>query len=470
MLRITGRLFSGKFICRACLQKQHVQKLLSTDSSTPRMCIIGSGPAGFYTAQALLKGDKSLHIDIFDRLPVPFGLVRYGVAPDHPEVKNVINQFTALAEGGRCSFIGGVSIGSDVQVKELLDAYSAVVLSYGAASDKLLNIPGEDLPGLYSARKFVGWYNGLPEDVELNPMLDTDTAVVIGHGNVALDVARILLTPADVLSKTDITSNAVRALKQSKVRRVHVVGRRGPLNIHFSIKELREMLKLPDCRPILHPADFEGFDAMIPDLPRPKKRITELMMKTARGATSSPERERPESSLREWHLDFFHNPIEILSSSSSSNGRVSGVKFEINQIKDIDGKESLVPTGETDVIPCGLVLRSIGYKSVHVDDFIPFDHEQSIIKNEQGRVAGIQGLYCSGWVKRGPRGALLSTLSDSVETAKCMLDDLSSGRIDTTKTNCQEKILSILSKRGETAHSFYSLNSSEMTQSLHRIA
>ncbi|XP_071497702.1 NADPH:adrenodoxin oxidoreductase, mitochondrial-like [Diadema antillarum] len=258
MLRITGRLFSGKFICRACLQKQHVQTLLSTDSSTPRMCIIGSGPAGFYTAQALLKGDKSLHIDIFDRLPVPFGLVRYGVAPDHPEVKNVINQFTALAEGGRCSFIGGVSIGSDVQVKELLDAYSAVVLSYGAASDKLLNIPGEDLPGLYSARKFVGWYNGLPEDVELNPMLDTDTAVVIGHGNVALDVARILLTPADVLSKTDITSNAVRALKQSKVRRVHVVGRRGPLNIHFSIKELREMLKLPDCRPILHPADFEG--------------------------------------------------------------------------------------------------------------------------------------------------------------------------------------------------------------------
>ncbi|XP_054763347.2 NADPH:adrenodoxin oxidoreductase, mitochondrial-like [Lytechinus pictus] len=255
-------------VCQSCLhQTRHPVRLRSSQaSSNPRVCIIGSGPAGFYTAQSLLKGDKSLHVDIYDRLPVPFGLVRYGVAPDHPDVKNVINQFTTLATAGRCSFIGGVSIGKDVQVKELLEAYSAVVLSYGAEGDKMLNVPGEDLPGFYSARKFVGWYNGLPEHSHLDPMLDTDTAVVIGHGNVALDVARILLTPIDILKKTDITASAIEALTRSRVKRVHVVGRRGPLNISFTIKELREMIKLPDCRTVIDPSHFEGIESAIPGM------------------------------------------------------------------------------------------------------------------------------------------------------------------------------------------------------------
>ncbi|XP_790150.2 NADPH:adrenodoxin oxidoreductase, mitochondrial [Strongylocentrotus purpuratus] len=454
---VLRRYLSSRLICPACVhQTSHPARLLSSQSaSTPRVCIIGSGPAGFYTAQSLLKGDKSLHVDIYDRLPVPFGLVRYGVAPDHPDVKNVINQFTTLATAGRCNFIGGVSIGKDIQVKELLDAYSAVVLSYGAESDKMLNVPGEDLPGFYSARKFVGWYNGLPEHSTLDPMMDTDTAVVIGHGNVALDVARILLTPLDILKKTDITADAIEALKHSKVKKVHVVGRRGPLNISFTIKELREMIKLPDCRTSINPEHFAGLETIIPELPRPKKRITELLLKSAQSAPSSQEKARQDAASGEWHLDFFRSPSEVLSSSPlGENGRVAGVTFDVCELENVNGEEKLVKTGESETIPCGLVLRSIGYKSVQVDDFIPFDHQKGVVKNELGRVEGIQGLYCSGWVKRGPKGVILSSLNDSIETAKCMLDDINSGAMDTSKPNGQDRVLSLLAERGVTPITF----------------
>uniref|UniRef100_A0A670XXM5 L-amino-acid oxidase n=1 Tax=Pseudonaja textilis TaxID=8673 RepID=A0A670XXM5_PSETE len=195
-------------------------------------------------------------VDIYEKLPVPFGLVRFGVAPDHPEVKNVINTFTQAAHSDRCSFAGNVTVGRDVTVEELQEAYHAVVLCYGAEDNRTLGIPGEELEGVYTARTFVGWYNGLPENRNLKPDLNSETAVILGHGNVALDIARILLSPLEILRKTDITEESFSALASSKVRRIYLIGRRGPLQVAFTIKELREMINLPSVRPFLDPADF----------------------------------------------------------------------------------------------------------------------------------------------------------------------------------------------------------------------
>ncbi|XP_031700110.1 NADPH:adrenodoxin oxidoreductase, mitochondrial-like isoform X1 [Anarrhichthys ocellatus] len=281
------------------------------DDCSTKVCIVGSGPAGFYTAQHLIKARQDVEVDIYERLPVPFGLVRFGVAPDHPEVKNVINTFTQTARQSRCHFYGNVSVGTDVSVEELRHAYHAVILSYGAEGNRSMGVPGEDLAGVHAAKDFVGWYNGLPScrevrligcvrqlvdvdcgvtnvlpphvkcdyershifplsavgsapflslslSVQLRPDLSCETAVILGQGNVALDVARVLLAPLDILKKTDITQPALEALAESQVRRVLIVGRRGPMQVACTIKELREMVNLPNTRPELMAADFEG--------------------------------------------------------------------------------------------------------------------------------------------------------------------------------------------------------------------
>ncbi|KAJ8036831.1 NADPH:adrenodoxin oxidoreductase, mitochondrial [Holothuria leucospilota] len=419
----------------------HLQRLYSSQQQF-RVCVVGSGPAGFYTAQSLVKNNKNITVDILEKLPVPFGLVRYGVAPDHPEVKNVINQFTALAQGGRCQFFGNIDIGNDVTVSELLDMYSAVVLSYGAASDKKLNIPGENLKGVYSARNFVGWYNGLPQDMELNPNLDTETAMVIGQGNVALDVARILLTPIEILKKTDISYHAQEALSRSKVKRVYLVGRRGPLQVSFTIKELREMVKLPGTRPLLQTADFKGLDKVIPGLPRGKKRLIELLYKTANEEPRNAD--RIETTNREWGLKFLRSPLEIIA--DKSGGCVAGVRFAINHIQEKGGQEIALPSGEEEFIKCGIVLKSIGYKSVQLDPIIPFDTAQGVIKNDKGRVDKVRGLYCSGWVKRGPVGVILSSLNDSIETAKTIITDIEDGTL--SEKTSETSLLDLLTSRG----------------------
>uniref|UniRef100_A0A8B9SVZ7 Ferredoxin reductase n=1 Tax=Anas platyrhynchos TaxID=8839 RepID=A0A8B9SVZ7_ANAPL len=236
------------------------RRWLSSRSPAPRVCVVGSGPAGFYTAQHLLKHHDLVQVDIYEKLPVPFGLVRFGVAPDHPEVKNVTKTFGQTARSERCKYYGNVAVGRDVTVAELRQAYHAVVLSYGAEDNRTLGIPGENLPGVYSARAFVGWYNGLPENRDLKPDLSCETALILGHGNVALDIARILLSPLDLLRKTDITECSLAALACSKVKRVWLAGRRGPLQVAFTIKELREMINLPGTQPVLNPADFTGLE------------------------------------------------------------------------------------------------------------------------------------------------------------------------------------------------------------------
>ncbi|XP_063513031.1 NADPH:adrenodoxin oxidoreductase, mitochondrial isoform X2 [Pongo pygmaeus] len=429
----------------------------STQEKTPQICVVGSGPAGFYTAQHLLKHPQA-HVDIYEKQPVPFGLVRFGVAPDHPEVKNVINTFTQTAHSGRCAFWGNVEVGRDVTVPELREAYHAVVLSYGAEDHRALEIPGEELPGVYSARAFVGWYNGLPENQELEPDLSCDTAVILGQGNVALDVARILLTPPEHLEalllcqRTDITKAALGVLRQSRVKTVWLVGRRGPLQVAFTIKELREMIQLPGARPILDPADFLGLQDKIKEVPRPRKRLTELLFRTATEKPGPEEAVRQASASRAWGLRFFRSPQQVLPSPDGR--RAAGVRLAVTRLEGVDEATRAVPTGDIEDLPCGLVLSSIGYKSRPVDPSVPFDSKLGVIPNVEGRVMDVPGLYCSGWVKRGPTGVIATTMTDSFLTGQMLLQDLKAGLLPSGPRPGYAAIQALLSSRGVQPVSF----------------
>ncbi|XP_068769524.1 NADPH:adrenodoxin oxidoreductase, mitochondrial isoform X2 [Struthio camelus] len=402
-----------------------LKRWLSSQGLAPRVCVVGSGPAGFYTAQHILKHHDLARVDIYEKLPVPFGLVRFGVAPDHPEVKNVINTFTHTARSDRCAYYGNVAVGRDVTVGELRQAYHAVVLSYGAEDNRILGIPGENLSGVYSARAFVGWYNGLPENRDLKPDLSCETALILGHGNVALDVARILLSPVDLLRKTDITDSSLAALACSKVKRVWLVGRRGPLQVAFTIKELREMINLPGTRPILDPADFTGLGNAVKDAPRPRKRLTELMIKTA---LEKPGEKMVAAAPREWGLRFQRSPQEVLATADGMRAR--GIRMALTRLQGLGDSAKAVPTGEVEELECGLVLSSIGYRSLPLDPAVPFDSQHGVIPNSSGRVEGVPGLYCSGWVKRGPTGVIITTMNDSFDTAQSVLEDLQAGVLD----------------------------------------
>nr|XP_054312283.1 NADPH:adrenodoxin oxidoreductase, mitochondrial isoform X2 [Pongo pygmaeus] len=423
----------------------------STQEKTPQICVVGSGPAGFYTAQHLLKHPQA-HVDIYEKQPVPFGLVRFGVAPDHPEVKNVINTFTQTAHSGRCAFWGNVEVGRDVTVPELREAYHAVVLSYGAEDHRALEIPGEELPGVYSARAFVGWYNGLPENQELEPDLSCDTAVILGQGNVALDVARILLTPPEHLERTDITKAALGVLRQSRVKTVWLVGRRGPLQVAFTIKELREMIQLPGARPILDPADFLGLQDKIKEVRRPRKRLTELLFRTATEKPGPEEAVRQASASRAWGLRFFRSPQQVLPSPDGR--RAAGVRLAVTRLEGVDEATRAVPTGDIEDLPCGLVLSSIGYKSRPVDPSVPFDSKLGVIPNVEGRVMDVPGLYCSGWVKRGPTGVIATTMTDSFLTGQMLLQDLKAGLLPSGPRPGYAAIQALLSSRGVQPVSF----------------
>eukprot|EP00076_Gallus_gallus_P032085 XP_024997623.1 NADPH:adrenodoxin oxidoreductase, mitochondrial isoform X5 [Gallus gallus] len=424
-----------------------LRRWLSSRAPAPRICVVGSGPAGFYTAQHILKflatgflcstpscpaflpeHHDLAQVDIYEKLPVPFGLVRFGVAPDHPEVKNVINTFTHTARSDRCAYYGNVTVGRDVTVGELQQAYHAVVLSYGAEDNRVLGIPGENLSGVYSARAFVGWYNGLPENRDLKPDLSCETALILGHGNVALDIARILLSPLDFLRKTDITDCSLAALACSKVKRVWLAGRRGPLQVAFTIKELREMINLPGTQPVLNPADFTGLENAVKDAPRPRKRLTELMIKTALEKHREKAVMAQAAVPRQWGLKFQRSPQEVLPTADGM--RVRGVRMALTRLEGSGDSAKAVPTGDMEELECGLVLSSIGYRSLPLDPAVPFDTQHSIIPNNLGRVMGVPGLYCSGWVKRGPVGVIITTMNDSFDTAQSVLEDLQEGVLD----------------------------------------
>lgn len=413
--------------------------------SGPKVCVVGGGPAGFYTAQQLLKARQDAVVDIYERLPVPFGLVRFGVAPDHPEVKNVINTFTQTAHHDRCSFHGNVNVGKDVSIEELRQAYHAVVLSYGAEGNRSMGILGENLPGVFSAKDFVGWYNGIPANKELCPDLSCETAVILGQGNVALDVARILLSPLDMLKKTDITQHALEALATSRISRVLIIGRRGPLQIACTIKELREMVNLPNTRADMLLSDFEDIGETLKDLPRPRKRLTELLIKAMN--------ERNDKAEKSWSFRFCRSPVEVLAASDGK--RAAGIRLAVNKLEGSGESVRAVPTDKLEDVNCGIIISSIGYKSIPIDPAVPFDHRRAVVPNDTGRVQDVSGLYCSGWVKRGPTGVIATTMNDSFDTARVLLQDMDTGKLDLSiKKPGAQAVAALLQTRGVRTVSF----------------
>ncbi|CAG8961140.1 hypothetical protein HYFRA_00002683 [Hymenoscyphus fraxineus] len=398
------------------------------------MAVIGSGPAGFYTTKKVMSNIENSTVDMYEQLPVPFGLVRFGVAPDHPDVKNCQNIFEEVAESPRFNFVGNVSIGKQkgaLPLQALLPHYDAVLLAYGASRDRALNIPGEDaLKGVYSARAFVGWYNGLPEYADLAPDLSLgEEAIVIGNGNVAMDVVRILLQDIDILRKTDITDLAIETLKKSKVKRVRVVGRRGPIQAAFELPELRELLRLPSVA--FHPVK----EPMMPDLSlipkdikhRPRRRKIEALKK---GGIASVE-----TAPKSWSLDFCMAPISV-NRSTESPDCLGSMVFEKTTLSTdlLDPKAKAVGTGELVEVPASLAFRSIGYKSEALPDFkelgLPFDDKNGVIPNDDlGRVVepvtakSLPGIYCAGWVKSGPTGNIDKTMRNAFETAESITMD-----------------------------------------------
>ncbi|KAI9736060.1 MAG: NADPH-adrenodoxin reductase [Claussenomyces sp. TS43310] len=404
------------------------------------MAVIGSGPAGFYTAYRVMSKIENAVIDMYEQLPVPFGLVRFGVAPDHPEVKNCQDKFQEVAESPNFNFVGNVTIGNrtgEMPLTSIAPHYDAILFAYGASKDRTLGIPGEDtLKGIYSARAFVGWYNGLPEYAGLTPDLaQAEEAVIVGQGNVALDVARILLTDLDELRKTDITEAATNALSRKRIRRVRVVGRRGALQAAFTIKEARELMNLPDVA--FNPMDQSMVPSDPKKLPRAPRRIMELLVKGS-AATSS-------TASKSWSLDFGLAPMSF-NASADSPDRLSSMTFEKTTLVPdaFDPTARAVGTGRTVDLPADIAFRSIGYKSEVIPDAsdlgVIFDHGRGVILNDDyGRVLHpievgggedimttqkhVPGMYCAGWVKRGPTGVIASTMNDAFATADAIARD-----------------------------------------------
>ncbi|CAN6456560.1 unnamed protein product [Victoria cruziana] len=369
VFRLARRAWRARSVCASRLPFSTLCYSSSCSSSQPlHVCVVGSGPAGFYTAEKMLKAHKRAEVDIIDRLPTPFGLVRSGVAPDHPETKIVINQFSRAAVDQRCSYFGNVTLGASISLSELRKMYHVVVLAYGAESDRGLGIPGEDLAGIYSAREFVWWYNGHPDCSALSPDLrTTDTAVVLGQGNVALDVARILLRDSAELATTDVAEHALVSLKESSIRKVFLIGRRGPAQVACTAKELREILGIKNLHVRIQEADLKLSHLDEEELKnsRIQKRVYELL---CRGAS---QQQRYTTCQRELHFVFFRKPDRFLQSDSES--RVSGVRLEKTALKESGtGKQFAFGTGQFVDLQAGLVLKSIGYKSLPIDG-LPFD-------------------------------------------------------------------------------------------------
>lgn len=394
--------------------------MFSTAKIMPRVCVVGAGPAGFYAAMHLTKHLDSVNVDIIEKLPVPFGLIRYGVAPDHPEVKNVINQFNKVAQRNNVNFYGNITLGRDITLSQLRQHYDAVLLTYGAEEDRSLGIENEDGENIIAARNFVGWYNGLPSDKHLKVDLSGHTAAILGQGNVALDVARILLTPVDHLRKTDITEHALNTLAESKVKELYLVGRRGPLQVAFTIKELREQLKLENCRAVWREQDFLGVADIVSKLVRPRKRITELMLKSLNENQVNSEAQKYFKPI------FFRSPEKFLLNDQR---HLSGIELGCNKLEGEKLEEQkCVPTGEKEILNCSLAFRSIGYKSVNVDRDLAFS-PHGFVPNDRGRVledqpSGTAKLYVGGWLGTGPVGVILHTMGNAFQVAKTICEDL----------------------------------------------
>ncbi|HET6739341.1 MAG TPA: FAD-dependent oxidoreductase [Kribbella sp.] len=378
-----------------------------------RLAVVGAGPAGIYAADIVTQEHPGAHVDLIERLPAPFGLVRYGVAPDHPRIKEIVKALQRVVGKDRIRFVGNVAYGIDLKLDDLGRHYDAVLFATGATADRPLDIPGIDLPGSYGAADFVSWYAGHP-DVPRDWPLEAREVAVIGAGNVALDIARMLAKPADEQLSTEIADNVYQGLKLNQATDVHVFARRGPAQIKFTPMELRELSHSPSVDVIVHPEGFEidaASQAAINSSKGTRLVVDTLLKYVEAEATGAPHR---------IHIHLCHAPVEVLGDE-----RVEGLRTEVTELQ---GDGTVKGTGEYVDTPVQAVYRAVGYLSSQLPE-VPFDHQAGVIANDRGRVLDLDGLalpglYVTGWIKRGPIGLIGHTKSDAAETIASLLEDL----------------------------------------------
>ncbi|QRP45997.1 FAD-dependent oxidoreductase [Amycolatopsis sp. FDAARGOS 1241] len=397
---------------------------------------MGAGPAGIYAADILDKSDADVQIDLFERMPAPFGLIRYGVAPDHPRIKGIVTALHKVLDRPNIRLLGNVDYGTDIKLDELREFYDAVIFSTGARADRPLDIPGIDLDGSHGAADFVSWYDGHPDVPRTWPLTATSVAV-LGVGNVALDVARVLAKTADELLTTDIPANVHEGLEASPVTDVHVFGRRGPAQAKFTPLELRELDHSPNVEVVVYPEDMEFDEASVAAL-RSSKQV-DMVVKTLQEWAIRDEGSRP----KRLHLHFFHSPAEVLG----EDGRVIGLRTERTEY---DGEGGVRGTGEFHDWDVQAVYRAVGYLSSHLPE-VPFDHVAGVVPNHAGRVLDLDenhmpGVYVTGWIKRGPIGLIGHTKGDAAETVASLLAD--ADRLTRPQHDSPEAILDFLTGRG----------------------
>ncbi len=378
-----------------------------------RVAVIGAGPSGLYAAAALLASGEPVGVDVLDRLPAPYGLVRYGVAPDHVKMKNVIRVLQKPFDPAHVEFLGGVQVGDGgVPLDVLRQHFHAIVHATGSSVDRALGVPGEELAGSLGSGAFVSWYCGHPDHTKVQPLLDHPGVAVIGAGNVALDVARVLAKTADEMAETDIPDPVLDALRVSAVRDIHVLIRRGPQHIRFTPAELRQIGELAGADVLVHDDGLLAAGVEEPEDRRHRQMLDMLTEWSGAASTGKPRR---------IHLRFLRSPVRIVG----SGGRVGGVVVERNAI--VDGR--VVGTGETETLDVGLVVRAIGYDAAPIPG-LPFDPATGTVPNEGGRVVRdgepVPGAYVTGWIKRGPTGVIGTNKGDAVETVAALLEDLPS--------------------------------------------
>ncbi len=396
--------------------------LLGSEKRPLRVAIIGAGPSGFYAAGGLLQqSEYSVTVDMFDRLPAPYGLVRYGVAPDHQKIKSVTRIFDRTASSPRFRFFGNIDFGTDITHADLKQHYDHIIYAVGAQSDRKLGIPGEDLRNSLSATEFVAWYNGHPFFSDLDFDLDCETAIVVGVGNVAMDVARILARSIAELKVTDIADHALERLERSRVRDIYVLSRRGPAQAKFTNPEIRELGELEDADVIVRADELEldpASEKEIAEDPRAARNLDILREFAARQPSGKPKR---------LHLRFLVSPVELIA---DDDGSVASVRIERNKLEPNDsGYLNAIGLGEFETLPSCLALRSVGYKGIALED-VPYDERRGTIPNREGRVIDpasgkrLPGEYVVGWAKRGPSGVIGTNKPDALETVRLMLEDI----------------------------------------------
>jgi ferredoxin--NADP+ reductase len=406
-----------------------------------RVAIVGSGPAGFYAAGHLLASDVPAEVDMIERLPTPWGLVRLGVAPDHPNIKAVSRVYEKIAKQPGFRFLGNVEVGRDLDHDDLMQLYDAVVYAVGAQTDRRLGIPGEDLEGSWAATEFVAWYNGHPDFQHLSFDLDCARAIVVGNGNVAVDVARMLALDESEIAPTDTTDEAIAAILAAPIEEIVMLGRRGPAEASFTTPELKELGELADCDVVVDPGELE-----IDPVSEPALGETAVARNLA--VLREYAERAPSGKRRRLVLRFRVSPVAILG-----RGKVEAVEIVRNVlVADERGRVSAVPTEEREVLPCGIVFRSVGYRGIPIAN-VPFDEERGTMRNAGGRVLDehgepVAGVYCTGWIKRGPTGIIGTNKKDATETVDLLLEDARSGGLPLHDEAAAEHVDTFLADRG----------------------